>query len=398
MKKCIALLLFAFSVNSAYSKPNCENILTNADDNKSGQSFFSSLFGSSNNKATARADCESETIKNTAAEIELIDNKIKLVMAEQHQLGLDFETNKEDTNNVIGRLEQLIIGHDKELNRFKGTAKELLQLKGQIKDFEISNRQKTVALEKQQDINKALIVANEQKMNQYFEGVGNRIDVLSSNLNSTENNLVEKLNNDNQAINQNVEAFYTKVSGKVLYLVVAIAALLLIFSLVFYLLRKKLANQGEISTSGLLDIRKSLEEDFVKIDSKLVEIFEAQMLGIEKNSVHSESEVDHGFIIKVADEIVRIQKNISRMDEKTKGLKQLSASVTRIQDNVASNGYEIVEMLGMPYSKGMKAVVDFIIDENLETGEQIITRVIKPQINYQGVMIQSAQIEVSQGE
>jgi len=86
------------------------------------------------------------------------------------------------------------------------------------------------------------------------------------------------------------------------------------------------------------------------------------------------------------------------MDENTKGLKQLSASVIRIQDNFASNGYEIVEMLGKSYNEGMKVSANFIPTENLESGEQVITRIIQPQVNYKGVMIQSAQIEVSLGE
>jgi hypothetical protein len=56
-----------------------------------------------------------------------------------------------------------------------------------------------------------------------------------------------------------------------------------------------------------------------------------------------------------------------------------------------------VEMLGEKYSDGYRASVEFVDDENLEPSEQIISRVIKPQINYQGLMVQSAQIEVSQG-
>ena len=55
-------------------------------------------------------------------------------------------------------------------------------------------------------------------------------------------------------------------------------------------------------------------------------------------------------------------------------------------------------MLGKPYVAGIKAAVTFIIDENLEHGQQIITKIIKPQINYQQQMIQAAQIEVSQPE
>ena len=36
--------------------------------------------------------------------------------------------------------------------------------------------------------------------------------------------------------------------------------------------------------------------------------------------------------------------------------------------------------------------------ENLEKGIEIITKIIKPQVNYKGVMIQSAQVEVSVGQ
>ncbi|MFP3570919.1 hypothetical protein SB772_43515, partial [Paraburkholderia sp. SIMBA_030] len=56
-------------------------------------------------------------------------------------------------------------------------------------------------------------------------------------------------------------------------------------------------------------------------------------------SANSTIEIDHSLALKLADEIVRIHKNPQQMDANTKGLKQLSASVKRIQDNFASNGY-----------------------------------------------------------
>ena len=133
-------------------------------------------------------------------------------------------------------------------------------------------------------------------------------------------------------------------------------------------------------------------------DNKILELIDSQLKIINAEDLGAPQEEDHTLALKVADEIVRIQKNLSQMDEKTKGLKQLSASITRIQDNFASNGYEIVEMLGESYNEGMKVSANLIPDENLESGQQIITRIIKPQVNFNGVMIQSAQIEVSQGE
>ena len=67
-------------------------------------------------------------------------------------------------------------------------------------------------------------------------------------------------------------------------------------------------------------------------------------------------------------------------------------------EDVPDNDYEIVDMLGKPYQAGMKAAVTFVTDDTLEPGQQIISRIIKPQVNYKQVMIQAAQIEVSQAE
>ena len=101
-------------------------------------------------------------------------------------------------------------------------------------------------------------------------------------------------------------------------------------------------------------------------------------------------------MLKVADESVRIEANLSHMNASVKGYKQLAKAVERIKANFRANGYEIVDMLGKPYHEGMKVTANFVTDETLPEGEQFITGVIKPQINYKGKMIQSAQITVSQ--
>jgi hypothetical protein len=86
------------------------------------------------------------------------------------------------------------------------------------------------------------------------------------------------------------------------------------------------------------------------------------------------------------------------MDANTKGLKQLNRSIGKLKDNLAANGYEIPELLGKPYNDGMNAIItNTIQDENLEHGVEKITKIIKPQVNYQDKMIQAAQIGVSVG-
>jgi hypothetical protein len=110
------------------------------------------------------------------------------------------------------------------------------------------------------------------------------------------------------------------------------------------------------------------------------------------------NETDHSFAKRVADEIVRMSTNLSRMDDSIRGFKQLSASVRKLIQSLSINEYEIVELLNKPYSSGMNLEANFVFNEELEKGSQIITRIIKPQINYKGKMIQGAQVEVSQND
>ena len=148
--------------------------------------------------------------------------------------------------------------------------------------------------------------------------------------------------------------------------------------------------------NALQNAQTKMQEESIKLDNKLLEIAEQQMKTPATIDNKGTTVVDHSLALKVADEIVRIELNLSRMDSSIKGYKQLAKAVQRIKDNFQANGYEIVDMLGKPYNEGMKVIANFVSDETLERGKQVITGIIKPQINYNGKMIQSAQITVSQ--
>ncbi|MDA8611659.1 hypothetical protein N9L07_00795, partial [Flavobacteriaceae bacterium] len=118
----------------------------------------------------------------------------------------------------------------------------------------------------------------------------------------------------------------------------------------------------------------------------------------EKETNKDDNKIDHSLSLKVADEIIRMENNLQYMSSETKGVKQLVRALKSIKDTFQINGYEIVEMIGKPYNEGINAIVNFVPDENLKEGQRIITRIIKPQVNFNGVMIQSSQIEVSVSE
>ena len=208
--------------------------------------------------------------------------------------------------------------------------------------------------------------------------------------------------------NEKVQATEDILSSRTLWGVVGIVILLIsIIATVFAFLKKfktgstsiddirKAQSSMEQAQENIRKAQEKMQEETIQLDNKLIEVLSKQSVSAPTTK---DGEVDHSLTLKVADEIVKIEMNLSRMDENIKGYKQLSRGVQRIKDNFKANDYEIVDMLGKDYQPGMKVIATFIPDEKLEPGKQIITRIIKPQVNYKQVMIQAAQIEVSQGE
>ena len=200
-----------------------------------------------------------------------------------------------------------------------------------------------------------------------------------------------------------------KLSQRTLWVAGIVGALVLIVTGGFVWLRRRIGREAEgidavrRAQDGLQAAQRQLQEESVKMDDKLLALLEGQMATARTahvtNSVDNAVATDaagHDFVLKVADEITRIEMNLAHMDQSIKGYKQLKRSLERMKTNFMANGYEVVEMLGHAYHEGLKATVDFIDDETLEKGIRVITRITKPQINFEGRMIQAAQITVSQ--
>ena len=216
--------------------------------------------------------------------------------------------------------------------------------------------------------------------------------------------LADKLGADivstEKKMQENSQTLSATIHNRTLLAASGILLAIVLLVVIYLILRKRIDSGASTidkirsAQEGLAKAQKAMQEESVKLDSKLVELLEKQVTVQPQDK--GGSEPDHSLALKVADEIVRIETNLSRMDESVKGYKQLSKAVEHIRNNFLANGYEIVEMLGKPYNEGMKVVANFVTDDSLAEGEQKITGIIKPQINYNGKMIQSAQITVSQ--
>lgn len=218
--------------------------------------------------------------------------------------------------------------------------------------------------------------------------------------------LSKKQSDDNALFSQNIQetqgsitATNHVISIRTLWAIAIVVIIVLLIAVIVFVITKKIKH----SASSISDVRAAqdalqraqlkMQEESIALDNKLADIIGKQF---EVSSTSRNGESDHSLALKVADEIVRMELNLSRMDSSIKGHKQLSKAVERIKNNFSANGYEIVDMLGKPYNEGMKVVANFVVDENLKEGEQIISSITKPQVNFNGTMIQAAQITVSQ--
>ena len=271
---------------------------------------------------------------------------------------------------------------DEEVNQLK---KEISALKQQV------GNQKSITMSQQKKINSLQSELGKSKM--VIDSLQANFSSLSSSLTSTEERLGTDISKTNQVVEDKTTSLNDSINTKSIIGVVIMLVLAILAGFGIFQLRKKVST-SDAAIDAVKDAQKKLEEESVKLDNQLVEIINNQL---NAQPVKTQpSAPDHSLVLKVADEIVRIELNLSRMDPSIKDYKQLTKGVERIKDNFKAKGYEITDMLGKPYVEGMKVVANMVSDDSLPEGSQIITGIIKPQILYNGTMIQSAEITVSQ--
>ena len=82
---------------------------------------------------------------------------------------------------------------------------------------------------------------------------------------------------------------------------------------------------------------------------------------------------------------------------KAAGNTNQAAEAQAVLAEFKEQGYETTLAVGDNYVDGMRVDADFVQDDSLYEDEQIIQRIVKPQINKDGKMVQAGSIVVSQG-
>jgi hypothetical protein len=190
------------------------------------------------------------------------------------------------------------------------------------------------------------------------------------------------------------ESITKTISERTIYWVIAILLILICVASIFFFLKSMVAQQQD-SISFVKDTQDKLENEAIQLDTKLIQILE-QKLVIAQHKPQQTKEIDHSLPLKLGEEIHRMRKRLKTMEE-SQGTKVLNKRIESLEEKINDMGYKIINLEGKPFNDGMTLQAHFVADENLEDGESIIKRVIKPQINFNENLIQVAEVEVAQG-
>jgi hypothetical protein len=249
-----------------------------------------------------------------------------------------------------------------------------------------------------------------QNQERVIDSLNQLIITNSQNIVTNSTELGTKIKQTGENANSKISELDSSLGKNRLYWIIATLATLLLGGLVYWLLGKRmLSDKNEVKNqiqSSKTDVetqikntKTALEEESVKLDSQLLEIISSQLKIKESESkTLGKEEKDHSLVLKVADEVTRILMNLEVMDKSIKGYKHLKKYSESILDNLKAYGYEIPKLIGQNYNSGMNMVATMEFDESIEEGKQIIKRIIKPQINYNNKVIQTAKVIVAYNE
>lgn len=264
-------------------------------------------------------------------------------------------------------------------------------------------QKKTTKLEN--DINS--LQATNRNLKSSFDIQKKQIDSLSSQLSITNSNIqqiadslnitVSNVSSTNINTQNQIQDINKTITTKTLFWFTGIILVALLSIIVFFVLRKKLTVSSKSIEIKINRTNQKLTDEAIKLDSKLVEILQTQLsiISVERNARGTlVTEMDNKLPIQVGNEIHRMRKRINTMDQNCNGITALKNSLQRLEEEFNESGYEMEDHIGEKYIEGMKVDPRFVDNPAIPKGEAIITDASRPEIKYNGVVIQVAKVEV----
>jgi len=205
---------------------------------------------------------------------------------------------------------------------------------------------------------------------------------------------INKVNSSLKENNSEINLLQTSLSEKEKMGLGVISLVILLIAIVYFVIKKASEKAKRENEKKLNDIFENQISDGKKLIEWLEELSKTNL---QRSPEIKEEDIDHSFAKRIANEITTLSNTLFHMDESVKGYKHLKRSLKKLETSLKSNGYEMIDYLNKEFKETMNVSASFIPDDTLEDGVSIITRILQPQINYNGKLIQAAEVQVSQG-
>ena len=281
-----------------------------------------------------------------------------------------------------------------------------------IKKIEVLETKATKQGKEIEGLNLKLSTTNKQ-----IDSLENKIAANEIAISQTKTDLTNEITQSGVASDGKIKTVSKDLSKNSLYGIIGVLLAILLSGVLFFFWKKRqetdkseLINKLDNSKKEINKEIENTKSSLTTIEQKLFEEYNKQVAGIEQlflsiselnkgKSPATITEQDHSLALKVADEVTRINAFANTLDPTKQEAIALKSSVKRIIDNFKANKYEIVDLLGQKYDDRLNIiVVGESIDSNLNSGEEKITKIIKPLVKFNGKQIQAAQVEISIGQ
>lgn len=264
------------------------------------------------------------------------------------------------------------------------------------------NKQERIIGNLRKDIRSSVSIQKQQAL--FIDSLKQELMNTKNDLSELSNKLGVDITNTQKQITDNTNNLNDNINSKTTLGILIVTIIILVMATIYLILYKRV-QKGKTAIDKIKDTQKELQkaqEELVKesskLDEKLVDLLDKQLnvQTISLSALNYKKDIDHGLALKIANELVKIETVLSKMDSTIKGHSHLLKAVEHVKNNLKANGYEIINLIGQDYNEGMPFNARFIPDETLPEGKRIISGINKYQINYNDKMIQAADIVVRQ--
>jgi len=325
---------------------------------------------------------------------EINENDSTMVMNVQ-ELKSDLMNKITESEKQLGKKFELL---QERLNEISETLSEQQEKLNELETKITANIQKISNLTNTQNNKITEIDKKIKEQSTNFNILKNELETDLAALNDSLGITSTKLSNSSAETTEKIGNIDESIDTKTFYIIIGSLILLLFIVIVFFVLNISIKKKTKSLDDNIVETRNKMEEEAVKLDAKLIEILEKQIQLNELKPIAKDEKIDHSIFIKVANEIQRMRTRIKHMPEDTKGIGALTNALRRLEEELNDNEYEVIDLTGQEYVDGLTTKARFIPSDQIETGKRIITKTIKPQVNYKNVLIQMSEIEITKGE